>query len=527
MPDGDLQIVSMQPTNPQAALPAPSSSSLSIVSQQPLPSSQQTTSPTSLIQTVGKTFQEQFQPMAEELHKLNQAAGRGELWQQIKQDFPPTHSVTDTLAQAYGSLNPVSLKYTADGQHVDWPATMAATTGKSAALIGPVFIHMSPEERAQLPDTVKAAIPDVLSEMSKVYQSASDSVRDFALAHPDLTKTAAKVTGATTGAVTGLATAAGVPIPGVGGAGAVGGAITGWKGGGTVATALLDRAATSALRDLGYSDQAIAKMQPLEKTAIIRDKVPASPTLESLRATAPERAATAPEAQAQVQQTIEERRAAARAAFQARTATPPEATPAPAPAEAAPAPTPAPAAPEAATGAPPAAAPTAPATLTEQLKASLAQTPEAAAEKPAAPAPPSTAAPVAPEITNLRNSVESFVESEVPFDQFPALNRRTVAQVDHALSQGDVQKAQKWLDDAYDKMNVSPDELTPEQRQNAMETDDWARTHAAQGRNQYVGKKMLAQRHRVETQPETAGNYRDAVSKFLEQNAPQPVPAAQ
>jgi hypothetical protein len=226
------------------------------------------------------------------------------------------------------------------------------------------------------------------------------------------------------------------------------------------------------------------------------------------------------------QSALEDYRAQKGAQTEARAAAP-VSQPAPAPAEAAPTPTPAPAAPAPATGAPPAAAPTAPATLTEQLKASLAQTPEAAAEKPAAPAPPSTAAPVAPEITNLRNSVESFVESEVPFDQFPALNRRTVAQVDHALSQGDVPKAQKWLDDAYDKMNVSPDDLTTEQRQNAMETDDWARTHAAQGRNQYVGKKMLAQRNRVETQPKLADSYRDAVSKFLEQNAPQPVPAAQ
>jgi hypothetical protein len=433
----------------------------------------QTTDWHKLIPMVGQEFQQQFQPMAEELHKLNQAAAQGRFIQQVKQDSPPTHSATDTLINAYGSLLPVALKRAPDGS-IDWPATMAASTGKAAALIGPVFLHMSPEDRAQLPSAVKSAIPDVLGDMRDTLKPMVAKGAEFlsTVVDPDL-------------------------------------------------TGLISPRLAHAQRYLGRIAQVLGEGEAPPAAA--------APTAPSVPPQPPGGAeAGATYRTAQVRQAVAVR-AAQQAAQEARAAQP--------------APAPVPYTPAEAAAPPAEAAPTQPeSTLTQQLRASLEQEPEAAAtpprsatavaqKRPLPPAPEEHAPwggqfepnrpPTAPEIQDMRQSVDDLVDQKIPFDDFPALNQKTKAQVGHALSQGDPTRAQQLFHDAV--RGTAPDiVLTPEEAQNVQETDQWARTHAAQGRNQYVGKKMLAQQNKVDTQPEVAVGYRDAVAQFLQQNAPPP-----
>lgn len=122
----------------------------------------------------------------------------------------------------------------------------------------------------------------------------------------------------------------------------------------------------------------------------------------------------------------------------------------------------------------------------------------------------------------MRQSVDNLVEQKIPFDQFPTLNRRTSAQVGHALEQGDVAKAQQLFNDAVESTDPKATAaMTEEQAQKASETDQWTRVRAAQGDNKYFGKKMAVQQARVNASPELATSFRDAVAQFMKANAPQ------
>jgi hypothetical protein len=112
-----------------------------------------------LYQSVGTGIKASFQATADELEQLNRAAGRGQLFQQIKQDFPPLspqspwYSLsTKPLVEAASQLNPITVVHDQDG-NIDWPATIGTSTGKAAAMAAPALMG-APEGRA--PETLSA-----------------------------------------------------------------------------------------------------------------------------------------------------------------------------------------------------------------------------------------------------------------------------------------------------------------------------------------------------------------------------------
>jgi hypothetical protein len=101
-----------------------------------------------LYQSVGAGIKQPFQATADELERLNRAAGRGELFKQIRQDFPPLTPNTPwytlsaaPLVEALKQLSPISVVHDADG-NVDWPSTIGTTTGKAAVMAAPALMGM-------------------------------------------------------------------------------------------------------------------------------------------------------------------------------------------------------------------------------------------------------------------------------------------------------------------------------------------------------------------------------------------------
>jgi hypothetical protein len=135
-----------------------------------------------MYQNVGQQIKEPFQQTAEELHRLNQAAGRGQLIQQIGQDFPPLSGVpigtpgwwkpkfelpTGALGAGYGQLNPIEVKRDPQGS-IDWPATIGATGGKIATMAAPLFLGAPQEDPTEFLSKGKYSNPgDKLSSSMK------------------------------------------------------------------------------------------------------------------------------------------------------------------------------------------------------------------------------------------------------------------------------------------------------------------------------------------------------------------------
>jgi hypothetical protein len=117
---------------------------------------------TRLYTSVGEGIKQPFQATAEELSRLNRAAGQGRLFQQIRSDFPPLGSVTGALASGYGQFNPITVKKDAQG-NIDWPSTIGATAGKAATMAAPLFMG-----------TPEGAAPETLS--ANKYSTAGDKI---------------------------------------------------------------------------------------------------------------------------------------------------------------------------------------------------------------------------------------------------------------------------------------------------------------------------------------------------------------
>ena len=170
--------------------------------------------------------------------------------------------------------------------------------------------------------------------------------------------------------------------------------------------------------------------------------------------------------------------------------------------------------------APPAKPPAAPASaLTQQLRQSLEQTPAPEQQAPwggqfAATKAPETAAPTAPQVEQMRQSVKDFIEQAIPYKDYPAINKRAEAHVLHQLELGNVDEAQAKLD----KYVASTGRAARSEQQ----ATDWAATDritqakVSQGKNPSFGKKMAAQQAKTNQNP---AGFRDAFQQFMEQNA--------
>jgi hypothetical protein len=119
-----------------------------------------------MYQSFGQQIKQPFQQTAEELSRLNRAAGQGQLFHQIGQDFPPAGSIGGALAQGYGQLNPFEVKRDAQGD-IDWPATIGATGGKIATMAAPFLLGAAAK-------TGMGEVPKPLSE--GVYSSEGDTI---------------------------------------------------------------------------------------------------------------------------------------------------------------------------------------------------------------------------------------------------------------------------------------------------------------------------------------------------------------